>query len=122
MLEIRIEGGRTGFEPGAMLRGTLAWALGDPPEAVELRLLWYTRGRGDQDVGVARTLRIESTGAQGSSPFELEAPSGPYSCSGRLVSICWALEAVAKPGKNTARTELVIAPGGREVDLTRSAT
>ncbi len=117
MLEIRSEGGRSTWEPGETLRGTLAGDLEHPPEAVELRLLWYTQGRGDQDVGVARTLRIESTAARGESPFELEAPSGPYSCSGRLISIRWALEAVTEPAKTTARSELVIAPGGREVEL-----
>ncbi len=119
MLEIRVDGGRTAFAPGETLRGTISWAGEVAPEAVELRLLWYTQGRGDQDVGVARTLRIGSTGPVGSSSFELEAPSGPYSCSGRLVSIGWALEAVTKPGRDTARTDLVLAPGGREVELGR---
>ena len=117
MLEIRVDAGATSFAPGDALRGTLQWMGDRVPEAVELRLLWYTEGRGDQDVGVARTLRIEAPAAVGSSPFELEAPSGPYSCSGQLISIRWALEAVAKPGKETARTELVLAPGGREVQL-----
>jgi hypothetical protein len=117
VLEIHLDSGGVCFAPGDALRGTLQWMGDRAPEAVELRLLWYTEGRGDQDVGVARTLRIEAPAAVGSSAFELEAPSGPYSCSGRLVSIRWALEAVAKPGEETARTELVLAPGGREVQL-----
>ena len=120
MLEIHVDAGGTAFEPGDTLRGTLQWMGDRALEAVELRLLWYTEGRGDQDVGVARTLRIEAPAAVGSSPFELEAPGGPYSCSGRLVSIRWALEAVTKPASDTARTELVLAPGGREVQLGRA--
>jgi hypothetical protein len=118
VLEIHVDGGAA-FAPGHTLRGTLQWMGDAAPEALELRLLWYTEGRGDQDVGVARTLRIETPSAVGSSSFELEVPSGPYSCSGRLVSIRWALEAVTKPGKQTARAELVLAPGAREVELGR---
>jgi hypothetical protein len=119
VLEIRVDGGVAAFAPGETLRGTLQWVGEAAAEAVELRLLWYTEGRGDPDVGVARRLRIEAPSAVGSSPFEFEAPSGPYSCSGRLVSIRWALEAVTQPGGEAARTELVLAPGGREVELGR---
>jgi hypothetical protein len=117
VLEIHVDAGDGALAPGDTLRGTLQWVGDRAPEAVELRLLWYTEGRGDQDVGVARTLRIEAPAAVGSSPFEFETPSGPYSCSGRLISIRWALEAMTQPGKETARAELVLAPGGCEVQL-----
>jgi len=117
VVEIHVAGGRDAFAPGETLRGTLQWLSEVPPQTLELRLLWYTEGRGDRDVGVARRLRIETPSAVGSSPFEFELPSGPYSCSGRLVSIRWALEAVTRPGGETARTELVVAPAGREVEL-----
>jgi hypothetical protein len=122
VLEIHVDGDVEAFAPGDTLRGTLQWMGDSAPDAIELRLLWYTEGRGDQDVGVARTLRIETPSAVGSSSFDFEAPSGPYSCSGRLVSIRWALEALTRPGKQTARAELVLAPGGREVELGRPAS
>lgn len=117
MLEVQLDGGRSHFEPGETLSGTLQWLLDDPPDAVELRLVWLTRGRGDQDVGISRTLRIEAPAATGSDRFELELPSGPFSCSGRLLSIAWALELVALPGDRAARVDLVLAPEGREVTL-----
>jgi hypothetical protein len=119
VLEIRVDGGVGAFAPGDGLSGTLRWVGDAAPEAVELRLLWYTEGRGDRDVGVARTLRIETPTAVGSSSFDFEAPAGPYSCSGRLVSIRWVLEAVTQPGREATRAELVLAPGGREVELRR---
>jgi hypothetical protein len=121
MLTIHVDDGNA-FVPGETLRGTLQWMDDVAPDAVELRLLWYTEGRGDQDVGVSRTLRIETHSAVGSSPFELEAPSGPYSCSGRLISIRWALEAVTEPSRHTTRVELVLAPGRREVELGASGS
>lgn len=117
MIEIHLDGGQQAFAPGDTLRGTLQWMGDAAPRAVELRLLWHTSGRGDRDVGVAHRLRIEAPATIGSSPFEFTAPSGPYSCSGRLVSICWALEATAEPGDEVVRSELVIAPDGREVGL-----
>ena len=64
MLTIRVDAGRDAFSPGEAIRGSLEWAQEEAPDAVELRLLWYTEGRGDQDVGVARSLRIASPGAE----------------------------------------------------------
>jgi hypothetical protein len=119
MLEIRLDGGRTAFAPGESVRGSVHWMGDATPEALDVRLLWYTRGRGDRDVGVARQLHIEAP-ASGHVPFEFEAPAGPYSCSGKLVSICWALDAVSSPAKDVARTELVLGPGGSEVELGRT--
>ncbi len=121
MLEVRIEGGRTGFAPGERVRGHVEWHEDAPPEAIEVRLLWHTEGRGDKDVGVARTQRIEAPSASGSSRFDLECPQGPHSFSGRLISLRWAVEATAIPQKTTARAELVLAPEGEELDLTRLA-
>lgn len=117
MLEIKLESGGVAFMPGDTLRGSVEWMEDEGPDAVEVRLIWYTEGRGDQDVGIARTLRIEHPSATGSANFEFEAPGGPYSCSGRLISIRWAVEAVTRPGKLTARSEIVLAPEGREVEL-----
>lgn len=118
MLEIHVDGGRRACAPGDRIRGTLQWMADAGPGAIELRLLWYTQGRGDRDAGVAERLRVDAPPAVGSSAFDFTAPSGPYSCSGRLVSICWALEAVTGEG-DVARVELVIAPHGREVLLVR---
>jgi hypothetical protein len=121
MLEVRIEGAKSAFAPRQPVRGQVEWHEDAPPEAIEVRLLWHTSGRGDTDVGVARTTRIEAPSATGSSRFEFECPHGPYSFSGRLISLRWAVEATAVPQKTTARAEIVVAPGGEEVDLTRLA-
>lgn len=116
MIEVQIDGGRDAFVPGDTLRGTLHWTAEASPDAVELRLLWTTEGRGDRDVGVVQRLRIEAPGPTGSSAFRFELPSGPWSCSGRLVSISWALEAVMDDDA-VVRHELTLAPDGREIAL-----
>lgn len=117
MIELRVDGGRLDFAPGAVLRGTVEWTGDVAPDAVELRLLWYTEGRGDRDVGVVDRMRIEAPAAVGSSAFRFDLPSGPWSCSGRLVSIGWMLEAVTKPGGAIAQARLTLAPAGREIQL-----
>lgn len=117
MLEIRVEDGRDAFAPGEAIRGTLSWTREEAPREVVLKLLWYTEGRGDRDVGIARTLAIATPAAVGSERFDFAGPGGPYSCAGRLVSVRWALEAVCEPGRDSARVELVIAPDGRVVHL-----
>ena len=44
-------------------------------------------------------------------------PAGPYSFSGRLISLIWALELVAEPGNHVARVEITLGPDGQEVVL-----
>lgn len=119
-LRIDLAGGDAIHRPLSRISGDLAWRLDRPAEALELRLFWYTEGRGDRDAGIARSLRVESPGAIGTLPFEFELPSGPYSFSGRLISLVWALELIALPGEFAVRREIVVAPQRREVVLHRT--
>jgi hypothetical protein len=117
--EVRIElaGGRTAYEPGQMVRGTAHWRLPRPAVAVELHLLWTTAGKGDEDSEVVRTVALPAGRAVDRAPFQLRLPDGPYSFSGKLVSLTWHLELVAEPEHGADRVELVVAPGAREVLL-----
>jgi hypothetical protein len=54
---------------------------------------------------------------QGRRAFRFVVPEEPYSFSGKLISLTWALEAVAQPGERMGRRELVVGPGAREVVL-----
>ncbi len=108
---------RFAFSPGERLAGTVAWQLETPPQRVELRLLWYTSGKGDRDVGVVETQDLDGLQASERRRFEFVLPQAPHSFSGQLVSLQWALEATAEPGGETARVDLVLAPGGIEKRL-----
>jgi hypothetical protein len=105
--------GRVVLEPGGRVRVTAAWMLERTPERVELHLLWYTEGKGTQDVGLVASRELGSA-AEGSVELDLPVPVGPWSFSGRLVSVLWALELVAEPELGVERLPLVVAPGGRE--------
>ena len=116
-LTVEIEDGRTAFSPGETIRGTASWQLDQAPEEIEVRLFWYTQGKGDQDVGGVKTERVPAPGSEGSQEFAFAAPRGPHSFSGKLISVVWAVELVALPSRDAARQDLVIAPGGREIRI-----
>jgi len=105
------------LRPGDTVSGQIEWAFDRAPDSLALRLFWYTEGRGDRDVGVAASLRLDEPGAVGSQRFDLELPTGPYSFSGRLVSLIWALELVASPGDLTEKLEIVVSPTDGELTL-----
>lgn len=117
-LQIDTVNDRTEFEPGAEITVFLKWDLHQSPDAVELRTVWNTAGKGDTDVGVVSTQRFDSPSQRESRQTTITLPVGPYSFSGKLISLVWALELVALPGGESARFEITIAPGGREVMIT----
>ena len=114
-LEVSTQGRRLAFHPGEELRGTASWSLDAPPTKVELRLFWRTEGKGSQDVGVVETLSFDGAGADDRREFRLRLPNGPYSFSGKLISLIWALELVAEPGADSGRQDITLSPTGREL-------
>lgn len=117
MLRIETQEGRTAFRPGEELRGAVAWELAEPPPSVELRLLWYTAGIGTRDAGIVGRLPFENPKAAEARDFALALPDGPFSFSGKLISLVWGLELVADGPEECARLELTVSPTGREVLL-----
>ncbi len=105
------------YAPGDEITGTVSWSFEQPPRRVELRLFWYTSGKGTRDVGIAARLQFDEPGAVETRRYRFVAPNQPHSCSGTLVSISWALELVSDPAVVAPRSELVIGPGQREIVL-----
>ncbi|HWI59581.1 MAG TPA: hypothetical protein VNZ22_20300 [Bacillota bacterium] len=116
-LQLELSENRTAYEPGEELVGTAHWKLEEPPRAVELRLFWFTRGKGTEDAGVIETRRFDRPSREETHSFRLRLPQEPYSFSGKLISLVWALELVAEPSKAVTRLEIIMAPGQREVRL-----
>jgi hypothetical protein len=116
-LNLRTADRRTWFRPGEVIQGEASWQLDEEAEAVEIRLFWYTSGKGTRDVEVVDSLRTASAVASGSRSFSLRVPDGPYSFSGTLITLAWAIELVVDPGGDTERLDLVISPRPVEVEL-----
>lgn len=121
-LTLHVEGADRVFRPGHTVAGRVDWVLEKEQEAIEIRLFWYTEGRGDRDAAIAQTVRLEAPGRMGAQDFELELPAGPYTFSGRLISLVWALEAVGLPDETTTRREIVVSPDAGEVTLAPAPT
>ena len=118
-LTIELAGGRTGYKPGEPLSGRVTWRVDNQPSSAELRLFWYTSGKGTQDVGVVNTMTFAAPRAQDHRDFTLPLPREPYSFSGTLISLTWAIELIVEPGGHVERCELVLSSTGEEVVLGR---
>ena len=116
-LDIQTRTGQKNFRPADEVTGTAMWQLDKPPKSVELRLFWFTRGKGTTDVGVAETVTFDGAGQSDRRDFRVRLPAVPYSFSGKLISVVWALELIAQPGNQSTRFELTMSPTGTEVAL-----
>jgi len=116
-LNIALQDDKAAFAPRQTLHGRVEWNLDENPRHLELSLFWYTSGKGTRDVGVVETQRFDDPGSHGSREFSFTLPDGPYSFSGRLISLIWAVELTCSPGSETARREIVLSPTGHEVVL-----
>ena len=120
-LSITLHDDRTAFAPRETIRGVIKWNLDASPRRLDLSLFWYTSGKGTRDVGVVESQRFDEPGSRGSKEFSFTLPDGPYSFSGKLISLIWALELTCTPGSETVRKEIVVSPTGREILLTSVA-
>ena len=116
-LRVELDDRRTGFAPGERIRGTASWRLEEPAEALEVRLFWYTRGKGERDVGIVDTVKIDSGTREGSREFSFRAPPAPLSFSGKLISLIWSIELVVLPGGDASRREIMLSRTGEEIRL-----
>lgn len=114
-MAIETKDGRVNYRPGDSIAGAAGWKLERAPESIELRLFWFTSGKGTSDLGLAATVTFEQPQAEEARPFVFTAPKFPVSFSGRIISLVWALELVVKPGTECARLHLVISPTGEEL-------
>ena len=117
-MEIHLDEGQTCFEPGDHICGRIKWQLQKDPEKLTLGLFWKTQGRGTEDTGLAKEIIFDNPGLSGEKSFIIECPEGPYSYSGKLISIVWGVELCGKKVKGVAGEDITIAPGGKEVVCT----
>lgn len=102
-----------GLRPFGQLSGKVRWLAQSVPKGLELRMFWATRGRGTEELSVVKSLEIEPLKC-GEIGFHFELPRKPYSFSGKLVSVVWALELVDSDGTGLAIEEFILTPTGEE--------
>lgn len=120
-INITTRGGRLAYRPGEWLEGSANWNLSMPLQAVEIRLLWFTRGRGTPDASVVDSSRVEAPSPMSDAPFRFQLPTAPHSFSGQLIALSWAVEvvAIAQRGKDrlSERLEFRLSPFDADITL-----
>jgi hypothetical protein len=104
------------FQPFDEIRGSLSWSLEKAPKTLQLRLFWFTSGRGTSEAGLVEMKSLPAT-VEGTDSFSFPLPGSPYSVSGSLITLTWALELVAEPIGQVALQEFTLAPGKRPLAL-----
>lgn len=116
-LSLQLDENTQAIVPGGILKGTARWHSDVPHARIELRLFWFTNGKGTQDLHIIQTLPLPFS-PSGTEDFQIQLPHSPYSMSGRLITLTWALELVLEPGGEATRKEFILSPNGREILLT----
>ena len=111
-VSLRIRDQRDCWAPDDRMEVDVEWSSVDPVDEVEIRLLWKTSGRGDEDEGVVEKERIDSPGSSSSRRVEFRLPRGPWSFDGELVTINWFVDAVLWPSGEQTQTEFALSPTG----------
>ena len=116
-LKLQLDDYRMEYQPGETIRGTAEWQFDQPAEALEVRLFWHTSGKGTEDVEIVSSEQIRLSD-RGTHKFAFVLPEGPYSFSGKLVSLSWAVELVVEPTGEVERVSpIVVSPTCREIVL-----
>jgi hypothetical protein len=116
LLTIELSDGRGAFAPGQTVSGIARWRV-DQIKSAEIRLFWYTRGTGTRDVQIVESQPIPDASINGEMSFSFSLPDQPYSFSGSLITLRWAVELVIEPAEQAARAELFLSPCGTEITL-----
>ena len=117
MIRLGLHENKTAFRPGESIDGAVLWELPEAPELAEVRLLWFTRGKGTEDGETVETIPFDAPPAADTRTFQFRAPDAPYTFSGKLIALIWAIEFVLRPSKEFQRIEIVIAPDAEEIVL-----
>lgn len=105
------------YVPGEPITGVLAWDLDEDPKSITLRLLWQTSGKGTQDMGVVHEQTYPVQSLREEHVFSLPGVDGPYSFSGKLITLSWMVGAYAQKGHQFGEQPLELSPTGQEVRL-----
>ena len=107
---------RSAYQPGERVRVHVSWSLSEQPRDIRANLFWFTQGKGTTDTVVVESLTAPVVNLVGEWSFEFSLPAaGPFSYSGRLLSVCWAIEVIAEKRCGFARQDLIVSPTGAPI-------
>jgi len=97
-ITIRLDGNGRTYDPGDRLAGEYRLEAIEPEEvkAIEISVLWYTEGKGDEDLSVHEFRRLSSDNGYRADPhrvgrFSTTLPNSPLSYEGVIVKVRWCV-------------------------------
>jgi hypothetical protein len=97
-IQLTLDSALAHYQPGNPLSGRFQVAPAQPgsARAAELSVLWYTAGKGDEDMFVHHFERIVDEPARPLDlhmphRFSTELPASPLSYDGEIVKVCWCV-------------------------------
>jgi hypothetical protein len=119
MARLNVQLGHTACKPAAEQTARVSWQGAERGDVLELNLLWYTQGKGAEDIEVVAQEMLQNINNSGEREFTFSLPTFPWSFSGKLISLSWALEAHLTKSELTERVDFVLSPTGAEILLKR---
>lgn len=105
--------GMPAFQPGETVSGQSRFMPEDDVtvDKFEVQLVWYTEGRGDQDLNVISSVEggvgLLTAGIPIETRFSFKLPDYPWSYKGELLNIIWGVRVLVDPAKGRTFHESV---------------
>ena len=115
LVVIRLDGNGRAYQPGDTLSGQyhVEAAAADEVRAIEASVLWFTEGKGDEDLAVHEFWRQDADSAECVDPqrpqrFSTTLPRSPLSYDGQIVKIRWCVRVrvIFKRGRDLVAQKL----------------
>ncbi len=116
-ISIQLKDAKISYLPGEKINGEVEWDLTQEVKEIAINVFWYTEGIGDQDSEIAESEIIKLPLKSDRQSFEIGLPMAPYSYSGQITSLKWAIEATTLKDKFKDVKEFSMAPGNKEIIL-----
>lgn len=105
------------YAPQSELAGQVEWSSKNRNETIEISLYWYTTGKGTQDIEIVDEHVFDTVATSGKKSFSFKLPDQPYSFSGKLITLSWAIEAKMTSQNTRDEFEFIMSPFDAEVLL-----
>lgn len=104
--------------PGQLISGVIRWNALAEHQPLELRLFWFTspKAEGTAHSKIVATMSVNAFG-NGNQRFEFTLPHEPFSFSGQLFSLSWAIEFINLSNLEFVRKELIVSPSRKIIEL-----
>lgn len=106
------------YQPYGTLTGTIKWDFGSGkiPQNLTVALYWFTEGKGTETGETVDEISIEHSSI-GEQKFSFKLPAGPYSFSGNLITLKWAVEFSGEKPDFAVKKEFIMSPDSNPIVL-----